>query len=159
MGILKYKYNFLREWMAATDKSMKDVKEAVGNSSNNNIHDWLGDGPAQKRQQERGEEIRPVAMNVESIVKICNAFKVPIESFFVEEGSRELLGTVQKPAESVNLITEQVQMLKERIADKDEVISSLRTAVNALKSENEALRRSLVKEKNEEWTGAGFAQT
>jgi hypothetical protein len=88
MGILKYKYNFLREWMAATDKSMKDVKEAVGNSSNNNIHDWLGDGPAQKRQQERGEEIRPVAMNVESIVKICNAFKVPIESFFVEEGSR-----------------------------------------------------------------------
>ena len=159
MGILKYKYGFLREWMAATGKSMKDVKEAVGNSSNNNIHDWLGDGPAQKRQQERGEEIRPVAMNVESIVKICNVFKVPIESFFVEEGSKELLGTVQKQTESVNLITEQVQMLKERIADKDEVISSLRTAVDALKSENAALRRSLAAEKNEEWTGVGFAQT
>jgi hypothetical protein len=83
---------------------------------------------------------------------------VPIESFFVEEGSRELLGMVQKQPESVNLITEQVQMLKQRIVDKDEVISSLRMAVNALKSENEALRRSLVMEKNEEWTG-GFART
>ena len=84
--MIEYNYNFLREWISSTKTTHKEVMKAVGNSSSNNLHDWLGDGSAQKRQAERGEPIRPVAMNTESIVRFCNYFKLPIGVFFLKDG-------------------------------------------------------------------------
>ena len=52
--MIEYNYNFLREWITETKTAYKEVMQAVGNSSSSNLHDWLGDGPAQKRQAERG---------------------------------------------------------------------------------------------------------
>ena len=84
--MLEYNYNFLREWIAQTRTTYKEVMQAVGNSSSNNLHDWLGDGPAQKRQAKRGETIKPVAMNTESMIRFCNYFKLPIGVFFMKDG-------------------------------------------------------------------------
>lgn len=84
--MLEYNYNFLREWITRTKTTYREVMQAVGNSSSNNLHDWLGDGPAQKRQAQRGEQIRPVAMNTESMVRFCNHFNLPIGVFFLRNG-------------------------------------------------------------------------
>ncbi len=84
--MLEYNYTFLREWMLRTRTTYKEVMQAVNNSSSNNLHDWLGDGPAQKRQAERGEPIHPIAMNTESIIRFCNHFRLPIGVFFLQDG-------------------------------------------------------------------------
>ena len=84
--MLEYNYNFLREWISQTRTTYKEVMQAVGNSSSSNLHNWIGDGPAQKRQAEKCERIRPVAMNVESMIRFCNYFKLPISVFFLIDG-------------------------------------------------------------------------
>ena len=84
MGRLEYNYEFLAGWIKSTDTPLKYVMQAVGNSSSNNLHDWLGDGPAQRKMEANGEEVKPVPMNVLSILKFCNHFNVPLECFFLE---------------------------------------------------------------------------
>lgn len=84
--MIEYNYNFLREWIAQTRTTYKEVMQAVGNSSSSNLHDWLGDGPAQKRQAERGEAVHPIAMNTESMIRFCNYFRLPIGVFFLKDG-------------------------------------------------------------------------
>lgn len=84
--MLEYNYNFLKDWIVQTKTTYKEVMQAVGNSSSSNLHDWLGDGPAQKRQAKKGERIHPVAMNVESMIRFCNYFHLPIGVFFMKDG-------------------------------------------------------------------------
>lgn len=85
MGTLNYNYEFLGRWVKSTGIQFKEVMAAVENSSSNNLHDWMGDGPAQKKMAANGEEVKPVPMNVLSMIKFCNYFGVPLESFFYED--------------------------------------------------------------------------
>ena len=84
--MIEYNYNFLREWIVQTKTTYREVMRAVGNSNSSNLHNWLGDGPAQKRQAEKGERVHPVAMNVESMVRFCNHFHLSSGVFFLQDG-------------------------------------------------------------------------
>lgn len=111
--MLEYNYYFLREWIAQSRTTYKEVMRAVGNSSSSNLHNWLGDGPAQKRQAEKGERIRPVAMNVESMIRFCNYFKLTIGVFFLKDG-KPMCETTDKNA---------MQQLSQRISAIEELLN------------------------------------
>lgn len=100
--MLEYNYNFLREWIEQTRTTYKEVMKAVGNSSSSNLHDWIGDGPAQKRQAKRGEQIKPVAMNTESMIRFCNHFKLSIGVFFLKDG-KPLSETTEKTWQQLDM--------------------------------------------------------
>jgi len=99
--MIEYNYNFLREWIKETKTAYKEVMQAVGNSSSSNLHDWLGDGPAQKRQAERGDPIHPIAMNTESMIRFCNYFRLPIGVFFLKNG-KPMAESPDKALEQLN---------------------------------------------------------
>lgn len=67
---MKYQYNFgfLKQWLAANPQlQVKTIQAALGSKSNNSWKSWLN-----------GEGTLPVI----SLLRLCNAFQIPLSAFF-----------------------------------------------------------------------------
>ena len=66
----QYKFSFLREWFAANKRiSKRDLLLTLGAKSNNGLDSWMaGEGP----------------MPILSILRLCNAYQIPLSAFFVD---------------------------------------------------------------------------
>lgn len=67
---MKYLYNFgfLRQWLAVNPQlQVKTIQAALGSKSNNSWKSWLN-----------GEGTMPVI----SLLRLCNAFQIPLSAFF-----------------------------------------------------------------------------
>ena len=67
---MKYQYNFgfLRQWLAVNPQiQVKTIQAALGSKSNNSWKSWLN-----------GEGTMPVI----SLLRLCNAFQIPLSAFF-----------------------------------------------------------------------------
>lgn len=146
--MIEYNYDFLREWFDRTGTTYRDVMRAVGNSSANNLHDWIGDGPAQERQRQRGEQVRPVPMNVISMVRFCNHFDIPLLSFFCKDG--------KSCCENDNMISDtqteiihlrEVSLLKDEARMRED---SIRSEYKARLLQRERELRDIIRMKDEE---------
>lgn len=67
---MRYQYNFgfLRQWLAVNPQiQVKTIQAALGSKSNNSWKNWLN-----------GEGTMPVI----SLLRLCNAFQIPLSAFF-----------------------------------------------------------------------------
>nr|DAO99091.1 MAG TPA: repressor protein C2 [Caudoviricetes sp.] len=68
--VMKYQYNFgfLKQWLAANPQlQVKTIQAALGSKSNNSWKGWLN-----------GEGTLPII----SLLRLCNAFQIPLSAFF-----------------------------------------------------------------------------
>lgn len=72
----QYNYSFLSKWLETNKKNLPKgaIQEAVGSKSNNAFKSWVRmDGP----------------MPVITMVRFCNAFQIPISSFFRDADAQD----------------------------------------------------------------------
>ena len=73
--VMKYQYNFgfLKQWLAANPQlQVKTIQAALGSKSNNSWKGWLN-----------GEGTLPII----SLLRLCNAFQIPLSAFFRDADS------------------------------------------------------------------------
>lgn len=65
----RFNYRFLKDWMEVNDFNARDLLNSLGTQNHRSANAWIN-----------GERIMPVSI----LLRICNTFQIPLESFFFQ---------------------------------------------------------------------------